>query len=52
MKKENEPQIENEEESVVVEVKNFTSIIPKFSRAQWESGEGGGEGTANNGDDK
>ena len=51
MKTENEP-IQNEEESLVVEVKDFTTISPKFSKAQFESGEGGGEGMPNDGDDK
>ena len=51
MKTENEP-IQNEEENVVVEVKTFTTVSPKFSKEQWESGEGGGEGMPNDGDDK
>jgi len=41
----------NPEENVVVEVKKFVTATAKFTKEQWESGEGGGEGTSNDGDD-
>ena len=40
-----------ETDDLVVEVKNFELVKPKFSKEAWESGEGGGEGTSSDGDD-